>query len=324
MLRTILLSAVAIVFVLSGTGTAAQTEPSHPIVGDVLRMLESDVEAALIIEWLGTVEQAPAGLTADDLILLTKAGAPEPVIQALMAAVRRDAPPPAPVAAPEPAARPTPAAELTVPAADAGSCCLVYFSAVYRPSFDSEDDVDDEVGALHIYVDGNFLGLAGVGQRNAVEAVKSVGPGEHTLRLMIEEHALTGGDDPSWTHKATVAPEVVPFTLDEAADWKLELEWSESRVSSSKGPLSWSLLRDGKPVAGESDLGTDRERWSLLCEDVEANVAPGQDPPRWVQRDLGRCVRWASLWPDVDSLPNRADVRELPPTDPTTKVSTGR
>ena len=332
MLRTILVSALAIICVLSGTGAAAQTdlEPSHPIVGDVLRMMESEVAPDVIVDWLETVDDAPSGLTADDLILLTKSGAPEPVLQALMAAVRRSSPRPEP-ATPAPDAAATPTATAVPDAAPApaagvtGSCCLVYFSALYNPSFNSEDDVDDEVGALHFYVDGNFLGSAGVGQRNAIEAVKSVGPGEHTIRLMIEEHTPTErGNETTWTHKALVAPEVVHFELDEAADWKLEVEWSESMMSSSKGPLSWGLLRDGKPVAGESQLGSAREQWSLLCEDVEANVPPGQNPPRWVQRDLGRCVRWDSLWPDVDPLPNRADVRKLPPTDTKTKVSTGR
>jgi hypothetical protein len=218
-----------------------------------------------------------------------------------------------------------PNAALAPAAGVTGSCCLVYFSALYKPSFDSEDDVDDEVGTLHVYVDGNYLGSAGVGQRNAVTVVKSVGIGEHTLRLMIEQHTLSeGGDQPSWTHEALVGPEVVRFELEEAADWKLELEWSESMVTSSKGPLRWNLTRDGKSTAGESGRGTDREQWPLLCEDVEANVALGQNPPRWVQRDLGRCVRWDSLWPDLDFIPNRADVRELPPTDTKTKVSTGR
>ena len=105
---------------------------------------------------------------------------------------------------------------------------------------------------------------------------------------------------------------VIQFDLDKPAAWRLEVEWSESMISSGKGPLGWRLTRDGTMVAGESEIGTDRAQWPLLCEDVEANVAAGEDAPGWVTRALENCARWAGLWPEDATVPGRDEVRELP------------
>jgi len=308
MSRAILAGAFVAAVATAGAAFAAPAEPqpSHAVVSDVVRMLDSKVEVSVILQWLANVEDPPGGLTADDMILLTRAGAPEPVIRRILelgaGPTAGTAPRPAP-AAPSPAAAPAPAAGSAPP-----SCCVVYFSILYRPSFDSE--AGDEVGDLYVYLDGTFLGRAGVGKRNAVDLGTSVGPGEHAVRLLIESHTRSGRGQ-EVMHDSFVAPEVIRFTLAEPADWKLALEWSEGVLS--KGPLGWTLTRDGKEVAGESGLGTDRERWPPLCEDIEASVPSGRDASGWVERQLSRCVRWADLWPGVEPLPSREESRTPPP-----------
>jgi len=308
MTRAILLCALVAAVATAGPALAAPAEPqpSHAVVSDVVRMLDSKVQVSVILEWLAGVEDPPAGLTADDMILLTRAGAPEPVILRILelaAGPTAATPPPPAPAATSPAAAAAPSAGSAPP-----SCCLVYFSILYRPSFDSE--AGDEVGDLYVYLDGNFLARAGVGKRNAVDVGTSVGPGEHTLRLLVESHARSGQGE-SFEHESFVAPETVRFTLPEPADWKLSLSWSEGVLS--KGPLGWTLTRDGKQVGGESGLGTDRERWPALCEDIEASVPSGQAATGWVERQLSRCVRWSDLWPGVEPLPSREEVRTPPP-----------
>jgi hypothetical protein len=300
----------AVAVASAAAAAEAQPQASHPVVSDVVRMLDSKVQVSVILEWLGSVENPPTGLTADDMILLTRAGAPEPVILKILerAAGPSAATPPTTApkatgsAAPSPPPTPAPASGNGAP-----PCCIVYFSILFRPTFDS--DAGDRVGDLYVYLDGNFLGRAGVGKRNAVELGTSVGLGEHSVRLMVESHTRSGRDG-AFEHEALVDPDVVRFTLDEPGDWKLELNWSEAPLS--KGALSWTLSRDGKRVAGESGVGTDRARWPPLCEDIEASVPPGQGRTAWVQRQLSRCVKWNDLWPGVEKVPSREEARTPP------------
>ena len=88
---------LAFLEVFEFSGEVRETDGTPVAGADVLacvkdaQHLQSEVAGGVIVEWLGTIEDAPSGLTANDLILLTKSGAPEPVLQALMAAVRREA-----------------------------------------------------------------------------------------------------------------------------------------------------------------------------------------------------------------------------------------
>ena len=46
-------------------------------------------------------------------------------------------------------------------------------------------------------------------------------------------------------------------------------------------------------VAGKAP----EEAWSPLCEDLTANLTPGEKPPRPLRPLLQRCLAWPDLWP---------------------------
>ena len=80
---------LAVLFLLTAVATAPAATAGEdaaldPVVRDVVRMLEEGVNAKFIRGWLLDQDARPVELSADDLIALSKANAPEEIIQLLM------------------------------------------------------------------------------------------------------------------------------------------------------------------------------------------------------------------------------------------------
>ena len=79
-------SAVLCLALLAGlavTAAAGEADDVDPVVRDVVRMLEAEVDAAVILRWLDQVETPPETISADDLILLNESEASTQVITTL-------------------------------------------------------------------------------------------------------------------------------------------------------------------------------------------------------------------------------------------------
>jgi hypothetical protein len=303
-------SAVLCLALLAGFAVATAAEESDdvgPVVLDVVRMLEAEVDSAVILRWLDQVDTPPDTISADEMILLKRAGAPQEVVERLLEMSER---PPAPeTTAPRP--RPAPAASPPAASEDVlEDCCEVDLSVLFRPYYPIDDLDEDEGWDLYVYLDGSFLARA-IRGRTATESVARIPPGEHTIRLLWEIHSRRGrGESASWEHDARVAPEKIRLDLPSGEGWKLEISWNEGRFGGNKGPLSWSLTADGRPSVGESDLGNARDDWPVLCEEIEVNVPDGETMPGWARRAMKDCVTWASLWEGLDAFPGRDQARD--------------
>lgn len=252
-------------------------EPAlDPVVRDVVRMLDEGVEPALVLRWLETSDLRPGPLAAQDLIALSRAGAPEGLVQRLID-----------TAGQPPAGSPTP-----TPAA--GACCLVDFEIVYRAAERLEGEQEAEGMDLYVYLDGHPLALLesmpDLGGPGPFKARMRLSPGRHVLRLLRERH--TQRRSGRWRHHSRVCPDVIAFEITPGAAWAVDLSWSESSLSTTP-PLDWRLTRDGVTVAEQHDTGTDKDDWPALCEEP----------------DDRNCVRWEELWPADLSVPTRAEVR---------------
>ncbi len=279
---------IALLFVLA----AAPATGAGKLVDEVVRMLEQGVDDSLISSWLALQDPRAEPLTPDDLIRLTKAGAPEDLVQRLLE--RTGGAPAAPASPPAPSSA-TENRDGTVP---------LSLDVIYEPftGFNLEDQDEYE---LFVYLDGHLVA------RRANPDSRSKGsegplltrlePGRHEIRLLREEHRRKRGG--RVLHYATVCPDAIEFEVASGHDWGLAIEWVEPSYSSLSYPLTWRLTRDGEPVSGVEKTGTPKSEWPALCEDLETATPKGGKAPA-----LDGCVRWAGLWSATVEAPTRAAV----------------
>jgi hypothetical protein len=118
-----------------------------------------------------------------------------------------------------------------------------------------------------------------------------------------------------------VSPSVIPFRIEPGADWNLDVRWVQGEFSVNR-PLQWRWLKDGAEVAAEKHVGTFREEWPYLCEDVDASRDDGAIS-RWRARDRRKgCVDWKSLWPGDIKTTRKEVLAELRRDDFEPKVTT--
>ncbi len=319
---------LALVLLLPLANSAfAQAEPDDPIVADVVRMLEAGVEPGLVRSWLETGGKRPGTLSANDMIALAAASAPDELIEYLLESARQPvtpsvpapATPPAATSAPAapaaPAAEPVPPARQAAPATNAPQvqasygtgdtdCCLVDFSVEYRASgqqYETQTDVSG--GDLFLYIDGGFAGrfesqgnIAG-GKARAFK--RRLPPGRHVIRLTRERHAPSKNRSArdARDHQTTVSPSAISFDVQPGARWNMDIRWVQGVFSLNK-PLSWRWSRNGEKVAGAEKVGADQDDWPFLCDDVELSRASGAISDWRADDRSSNCVTWASLWPD--------------------------
>jgi hypothetical protein len=317
-------------------GAVAGADLDGEVIPEIVRMLEAEVAEDVIVRWLDHDARVVATLSSDDVIALSNAGASTTLIKHLMA--QADDPPepasqPVPQAMPDDApappsrqvpALPSPVAEPVTPVATPDGKVPVEFAVHYRTSRDPDLD-EDEQWHLFVYLDGQPLVRSDgknwlTKSKRVVEITQRLDPGHHVVRLVQEKHARRGG---KWFHEARACPEPIEFTT--AAEQRLEIEIVEGtgigmarrrtyRWSASSGPAASGDLH---PLTGPTS------DWPRLCEEVESNIEGKQKVPRYARRQLDGCVRWTDLWPDVEGLLarnevraqlERADFRPSPPT----------
>ncbi len=133
-------------------------------------------------------------------------------------------------------------------------------------------------------------------------------PGRHVLRVAQERHVKRGRD--RWFHAARMAEVELPLALAAGARADVELRFHQSRLAfgSSEGPLSYRFVQ-GETVEVIEKQGGDPEDWPLVCEEVEANAAPGGELKKSLRRQLDGCRRWSEIWERLE-VPGRDEVRE--------------
>jgi len=285
---------------------AAGTEAADPVVREVVRMLEAGVSEDVVLLWLERGNRRAGTLGADDLIALTEAQASPALMERLMA-------PPAPAAGPPAVTEPSGAAT-TRPAEATPGGIPVDVSIRYRPYRDPEGEVDEQ-WHLFAYLDGRPLAWSDgknwlSTQRQTVDVVPRVSPGTHVVRLLQERHRRVGGG--GRRHEARVCPDAIELDVQRPGR-KLEIQITEPMglSLSGKGTYVWSAWDAGEPRGEEHLLAGPPDDWPPLCEEIEANYTDGDKIPKRVARQLERCVRWDSLWPETAAAPTREQVRTL-------------
>ncbi len=306
------LPAIAVLVILVALGVPAAAEPPGGILEEVLAMLEAGMSEPIIVQWLDGSDQRPERPSAADLIGLKQAGASDELLAKLLELASVEADGPRPVEEPEPASTVEPNPPAASPPAPAptdpgGGPTEVYFELSYRPDFDE----DEEEWGLYVYLDGEPLSFVPAGSLLSSKPLRFrqlLPPGDHTLRVAQERHVKRGRD--RWFHAARISELELPLVLQagERADVELKFNQSQFAFGSSEGPLSFRLVQ-GKEVEVVERQGGDPESWPLVCEEIEANAAPGQELKKSLRRQLEDCTRWSEVWGDLE-VPPRDEVRE--------------
>ncbi len=317
---SVAMSTMTMVLVGAGAVAGAQVgdDALDPVVRDVVRMLEAQVGAETITTWLETSGQRPQAIAADDLIALTRAGAPEALVQLLLGATAASptpAPPVAPTVAPPAPVAPTPQPPApAVPDRFASRAPVdVSFRVDYRPEVQEAQRGWD----YFVYLDGDLLlwsdGGAHAVLGAAVESTRKLAPGRHVVRILQEQHVPQTIGRP-WRHSARVLPMALELELERGARYTVEIEHVEQKISYSgadDGVVSWVVRRDGQSVGERRDVGPDPEKWPYLCEEVKADMSPDKWDSRSGRRALEGCLSWTDLFPGVAEVPDRDAIRAL-------------
>lgn len=244
--------------------------------------------------------QAPFEDKPSERLNTKEAAAPkQPALPAPKLALK---PAPAPVpAAPREAGAPSPSRE--------ASRAPVRFRIDYFPAFEEEEDPWD----LYLYLDGEALAgvTGGRKQRGSLVVEKKLAPGRHHLLVLQERHQKRKRSQDGWFHEARLWPETLSFEVPAGSPVEVSLEFLQPQFNfRPTGPLTWAASVDGKAIAGADQTGPAPEDWQPLCEEVEANIPPGEKGPIELRQKLKRCVRWADVWPSKSTtLPSRSDLR---------------
>lgn len=289
---------------------SAEVTPDDPVVADVVRMLDAGLEPRLVRSWLDSSSKRPGPLSANDMIALASANAPDELIGHLLESAMRPAEAEAPLPSAPPvatASRETPpvadAPRLPAAKVDGIDCCLVDFSVEYRaPEVGVDEDADLPRADLYLYIDGQFAGRfearGDLASRGPQLFKRQLAPGEHRIRLTRELHLPSKNRDAAGTrdHNTAVSPSIIEFSVQAGAQWNMDIRWTQG-VFSRKRPLSWRWSKNGARVSGADKVGAPQDDWPFLCDDVEISRVSGAISD-WRAKDRSRnCVTWASLWP---------------------------
>ncbi|HXO25804.1 MAG TPA: hypothetical protein VOA80_00520 [Thermoanaerobaculia bacterium] len=207
----------------------------------------------------------------------------------------------APAAAPAPAAKAAPGA--TVPV-------RIRFASTPRPAL-ADPEQQPEWWLLCLYLDGRFVACAPAAPILLPPPPRAFrrdfAPGKHVLRLTEERH-LRYTRARGYITPARVDPSELPFDLPAGGATQIAIHLGE-RGPRHPGPVVLSIERDGKEVTRLEPAAPDPEAWPALCEDVPAALPAGAKLPAAARRDLESCVHWLALWPGVEGVPAREEVR---------------
>ena len=287
-------------------GQSGEEAHLDPAVHDVVRMLEQGVSIDVITKWLASSGVRPGPLSADDVIALSVAGAPDELMAGLLDLSASGA-------GLAPGSEPGEAAPgLPVVEDGEGAEVEVEFSVGYHP--DVLSAVDDDWD-LFVYLDGRPLTWSkggmwvydGSAQRSAVD----LAPGRHVVRTSLERHRLRSRRKGTWSHQAMVCPSPVVIDVAPGHEWLVRISVGSAGVpgTGGGGALSWSVLRGGEPVLEKRNVGGLPGSWPALCDDARSAFDDDELGSRRAVRTLEGCVEWAELWPGVAGVPGRDLVR---------------
>jgi hypothetical protein len=333
----------------AGDARAGVPAADDPLVGQVLQMLRGGVTEPVIMAWLEKSGKRPAAVSSGDLVALHQAGASEQLMKWLVqsagapSAESATAAPPAPSAPPvtsavapaapaaaAPAAAPAPAAAAPaaapapvaaapaaapVPAALAAPAGTVpvkiRFASASRPTR-ADPGQEPEWWLLCLYLDGRFVACAPAEPIILPQPPRTFrrdfAPGRHLLRLTEERH-LRYTRARGYATPARVDPSELPFELPAGGATQITIQLGERGGRRHPGPIALSIERDGKEVTRLEPAAPDPEAWPALCEDVPTALPAGAKLPAAARRDLETCLRWQALWPGVEGVPAREEVR---------------
>jgi hypothetical protein len=311
----------------SSAGDARGDAPAadDPVVGQVLQMLRGGVTEPVIMAWLEKSGKRPAAVSSGDLVALHQAGASEQLMKWLLQPA--GGPAPAPDAAAPPAASAPPAANAAPAAAGAAPPAAgatpaaaaplatapvkARFAVTYRPTFADPEQPVSERWLLCLYVDGRFVACVPAGPVLVPLPPRTferdLAPGKHLLRLTQERH-LRYSRVRGYVTPARVDPSELPFELPPGTATQIAIHFGE-RSLRHPGPVAVRIERAGKEVARLEPAAPDPDAWPALCEDVPAALPADAKPPAPARRDLASCVHWPALWPGVEAVPAREEVR---------------
>ena len=295
------------------------------VVRDVIKMLKAGVDEEIIVDWLDKAEMRPGSLSPDDLIALSEAEAPDPLVRRLVELSSAPAAEPGPAAAaavvaPTPSAAPAAPATAYIPAsATTGARSggeRVDFSVKYRPQTSSSES-NYEKWDLYLYLDGKPL-LWTTGRTTdfflpteVLEFQLPATPGPHVIRILQEKHTLLSKRKNKWSHEARVFPGTVEFDIAPGTRSVIDIVLDEKGpyFSAKKGPLSLRIEQGDAIVETAQTIGEPTSKWPALCEDLEVGMSEKKRESKSGQRALSECVGWASLWESVADAPGRDELR---------------
>jgi len=308
MRTTLVLSLLLILTFPFGIPTVAEETRSNevdperldPVIASVVRMLKQKVPPETISTWLDQIDTPPATPSADGLIALTQAGAPDDLIQKILEiAAAAKTPTPG-----SPEREPTQATDAEYP---------VRFQVSYSPQVIEYQETPWD---LFVYVDGRPLVRAdgwaahSKNHRDWQTIEVALSPGRHVIRLLQEQHQLKSKRKGTWSHAAYLMGDPIELDLEPEGVWQVRIEAREGSSAFAAGKVAFEITRDGETVDHGSQSGISGKGASPLCEEAEETLSPKELNSKTGQAATRNCVRWASLWGGVDSVPERRAVRE--------------
>ncbi len=171
----------------------------------------------------------------------------------------------------------------------------------YRPTFADPEQAPSERWLLCLYVDGRFVACVPAGPvllpLPARTFERDLAPGRHLLRLTQERH-LRYSRARGYVTPARVDPSELPFELPPGAATQIAIHFGE-KILRHPGPVAVRIERDGKEVTRLEPAAPDSDAWPALCEDIPGALPAG----------VASCVHWQALWPGVEAVPAREEVR---------------
>ena len=322
-----------IVIWLDKSGKRPAAMSSH----DVVALHQAGASDALLKRLVETSGAGPEGRQA-----APEAQKPEPGAHQPKPSPRQDAgtaapaggrpetpagPAPAPTPAPaQPGGSPVPlapgsaaaAAGATAPAAGgasapeaAGGTAKLRLAVTYRPVSLDEGQLVAERWLLYAYVDGRFVASVKPGPvlmpLGARAFERELPAGRHLLRLTQERHPRYNSAR-GYLSSVRVDPSEFPFELRPGTTTEIKIHFGDKSFR-HPGPVAVHVEQDGKEVAHSEPPAPNPEAWPALCEDIPAALPPGAKLPAPARRELAGCVHWAALWPGLDAVPSRDEVR---------------
>lgn len=293
---------------------ASSTTELDPVVADIVEMLDAGVDEGVILKWLESTNRRPADVGSQGLIALTEAEASEDFVKALLTLIDEQggedrmmasAPPPATPRAVES----TP--DVAEPAASGTVESVVRLRA--KQVWVDEDEPDrprDPPWDVFLYLDGELVAWTRPTlQGEPAEAMRALQAGPRELRVVLQRYEeLRGG----WQYESLAVPTLVSFEANGDQTLEIEVEmtriWGLWRQRKDGGPLSYVIRQGDRVLAEGGGTGGDPNRWSPVCEDVEANFPGSEGIPKRFRSSMSRCLRWSELWTGPGRFTDRAKI----------------